>query len=297
MDDLLTDVTAGVYRYGVRDDRGVAMDTLKVIGDPAGGYLAVYHSRPRRDAFTVHLARSDDLITWRHHADLDHDASQPTIAALAGQGFLVAVEAGGAGRPAWLRVHHYPTRRALLDARPARTFDAPHTLVPADRYAEGTPHIAYAAPDASVVDLGFHYFRDGVVDRQGAGRLTDLRHWESAADPALDAAVEAWGARGNIGGRDTARVGSEWVTLIEGQLRPRDWGSWRVFRYDRGSGKAWPLAFRTHGGSTAFANPTVTFLQAPTGMDAVVVTLFVFSEGAAPGEAGPLLFYRELKID
>jgi hypothetical protein len=294
MDELLTDVPAAVHRYGVTDDRGVAMDTLKVIGDPAGGYLAVYHSRPRRGSFTVHLARSSDLLSWRHHADLDPDASQPTIAALADGGFLVAVEAGGAGRPAWLRVHHYPSRRRLLDARPARTFDAPHTLVPRDRHAEGTPHIEYAAPDASVVDLGFHYFRDGVVDRQGAGRLTDLRTWECAADPAFDAAVETWGARGNIGGRDTAVVGSERITLVEGQLRPADWGSWRVFRYDREAGRAWPLAVRTHGGSTAFANPTVTALRTPSGASALLVTLFVFSEGAAPGEAGPLLYYREL---
>jgi hypothetical protein len=294
MDDLLTDVTSAVYRYGVTDDRGVSMDTLKVIGDPAGGYLAVYHSRPRKDAFTVHLARSSDLMTWHHHADLDHDASQPTVAALGGGGFLVAVEAGGAGRPAWLRVHRYPTRQRLLDARPDRTVDLPHTLVPADRYAEGTPHIEHASPDGSVVDLGFHYFRDGVVDRQGVGRLTDLRDWRCRAATDVDAAIAAWGVRGNIGGRDTAVVGSERVTLIEGQLRPKDWGSWRVFRYDGKAGKAWPLAVRTHGGSTAFANPTVTALRAPSGASALVVTLFVFSEGAAPGEAGPLLYLREL---
>lgn len=305
MDDLLTDVTKAVHRYGVTDDRGVPMDTLKVIGDPAGGYLAVYHSRPRRGSFTVHLALSQDLMSWHRHADLDHDASQPTIAALADGGFLVAVEAGGAERPAWLRVHRYPTRQRLLDARPDRTFDAPHTLVPADRLAEGTPHIERASADGSVIDLGFHYLRDGTaaapgdrstasVDRQGAGRLTDFRDWRCAADPAFDAAIEAWGARGNIGGRDTAVVGSECITVIEGQLRPKDWGSWRVFRYDRRAGRAWPLAIRTHGASTAFANPTVTFLQAPSGADALLVTLFVFSEGAAPGEAGPLLYYREL---
>lgn len=294
MDDLLTDVPAATFRYGVADDRGVSMDTLKVIEDPAGGYFAVYHSRPRRDAFTVHLAFSRDLMAWHHRADLDHDASQPTITQLADGGFLVAVEAGGAGRPAWLRVHRYPTRQSLLDARPDRTFDAPHTLVPADRYAEGTPHIEHASPDGSVIDLGFHYFRDGKVDRQGAGRLTDFRDWRCAAEPALDAAVEAWGVRGNIGGRDSARV-SERIFLIEGQLRPRDWGSWRVFRYDPATKRAWPLGIRTHGGSTAFANPTVTALRSPQGVSALVVTLFVFSEGAADGEAGPLIYYRELR--
>jgi hypothetical protein len=233
-------------------------------------------------------------MSWHHRADLDHDASQPTIAALDGGGFLVAVEAGGAGRPAWLRLHHYPTRRDLLDARPTRTFDAPHTLVPPDRFSEGTPHIEHATPDASVIDLGFHYFRGGRVDRQGAGRLTDFRAWESAPVPDLDAAVEAWGVRGNIGRRDTAVLRGERIMLIEGQSRRKDWGSWRVFRYDRRSRRAWPLAVRTHRGSRSFANPTLTALRAPSGAPAVVVTLFVFSEGAARGEAGPLLYYREL---
>lgn len=292
--DLLTNVPAAAHRYGVTDDRGVSMDTLKVIEDPAGGYLAVYHSRPRRGAFTVHLAVSNDLMTWRRRADLDPDGSQPTIVPLAAGGFLVATEAGGAGRPAWLRVLRYPTRADLFAARPDRTFDVPHTLAPAGRHAEGTPHIGRASPDGSVIDLGFHYFRDGVVDRQGVGRLTDFREWEGAPDPVLDAAVEAWGVRGNIGGRDEAVLAGERVTLIEGQLRPKDWASWRVFRYDRDTGAARPLPVRTHGGSRAFANPTVTALHDPAGNPAAVVTLFVFGEGAARGEAGPLLYHRAL---
>jgi hypothetical protein len=46
----------------------------------------------------------------------------------------------------------------------------------------------------------------------------------------------------------------------------------------------------THGGSTAFANPTATMLHDPAGRDAVMVTLFLPMEGAAPGEAGSLLY-------
>jgi hypothetical protein len=46
----------------------------------------------------------------------------------------------------------------------------------------------------------------------------------------------------------------------------------------------------THGASTAFANPTATMLRDPAGRDALMVTLFLPMEGAAPGErsdAGP----------
>ena len=44
------------------------------------------------------------------------------------------------------------------------------------------------------------------------------------------------------------------------------------------------------GGSTAFANPTATMLRDPVGRDALLVTLFLPTEGAAPGEAGSLLY-------
>jgi len=42
----------------------------------------------------------------------------------------------------------------------------------------------------------------------------------------------------------------------------------------------------------SFGNPTLTMLTAPSGEPATVVTLYVFPAGAAPGEAGPLLYYR-----
>lgn len=286
---------ATAVRYGVRDDRDVSMDTSKVAENPDGGYFAVYHSRSRTGrAFRVHVATSTDLLSWRQRAVLDHDASQPMLTPGPRGGFLLAVEAGGAGRKAWLRLHQFPDAASLLAARPARTFDAPHTMVPAERLSEGTPHIEAATDDLSVIDVGFHYHRDGVVDRQARGRLTNFRSWRAEADPAADAAIEAWGVRGNIGGRDSAEWNGARITLVEGQLRRRDWGSWRIFRYDRAAGVAHPVRIRTHGGSVAFGNPKVTVLRAPSGRTALVASMFVFGEGAAPGEGGPLLYYREL---
>jgi len=294
--DAITDAAdATAVRYGLRDDSGVSMDTLKVAERPGGGYLGVYHSRsPGGRSFRVHLATSSDLLAWRQRAVLDHDASQPMLTPLPGGGFLLAVEAGGAGRPSWLRFHHYPDAGSLLAGRPQRTFDAPHTLVQRDRFSEGTPHVDAATEDLSVVEIGFHYYRGGVVDRQARGRLTGFRTWTAAADPAADAAIEALGVRGNIGGRDCAEWNGARITVIEGQLRRRDWGSWRVFRYDRAAGTAEQLPIRTRRGSTAFGNPKLTVLTAPSGARALLATMFVFGEGAAPGEGGPLLYYREL---
>ena len=56
-----------------------------------------------------------------------------------------------------------------------------------------------------------------------------------------------------------------------------------MYLYGRPARTAQRLDILTHGGSTAFANPTATTLRDPTGRDAVMATLFLPVEGAAPG--------------
>jgi hypothetical protein len=304
---LVSNVDAARAAYHVRDDRGLAMDTVKVIEDGAGGYLGIYHTGNGR-GFDVHLATSTDLLTWRHRALMDAGASQPTIAAIPDGGFLTAVEAGGSGGPAWLRLHRYPSLARLLAAEPDATFDAPHTLTPRRRLAEGTPNI-YPGHSPSTVDVGFHYLRRsrlwpggawrggvrrGGVDRQARGELRDFRDWRTRYEPVVDAAVAAHGVTGNIGGRDFFTWRGRPYSLVEGQLRRKRWESWRVFLYDWSTGTAHPVPVRTRAGSVSFGNPTLTMLTAPSGEPAMVVTLYVFPAGAAPGEAGPLLYYRIL---
>ena len=62
--------------------------------------------------------------------------------------------------------------------------------------------------------------------------------------------------------------------------------------YDYQTGHADRTTIHTDGGSTAFANPTVTALTAPNGQLAILVTLFVPGQGAAPGESGELIYYQ-----
>jgi len=289
---LLGDVrAAGVVRYDARDSAGNRMDTAKVIGDPAGGYLAVYHSGE-----VCHLATSDDLMEWTHRAVVDEPATQPTIAAIAGGGLLTAAEFndGHGGR---LRIRHWPTLDALLAGRPTREFLAPRTLSACN---EGTPSIRRVGldggPDGSRIELGFHYHRACQVDRQARGTLTGFRIWTTATDPELDAAVEraaaAAGERigGNIGDRDHLRHLGRDYDLIEAQGRRGDFATWRVYLHDRTAGTTERLEIVTHKGSTAFANPTATPLRDPAGREAIMVTMFLPLEGAAPGEAGSLLY-------
>src|ERR1700757_527035 len=64
--DLLQDVThADGYRYGTVDDQNVPMHTVKIIQNPKGGYLGVYHHSVHR-VLQVRLAVSIDLLNWHY---------------------------------------------------------------------------------------------------------------------------------------------------------------------------------------------------------------------------------------
>jgi hypothetical protein len=51
---------------------------------------------------------------------------------------------------------------------------------------------------------------------------------------------------------------------------------------------------RTHKGSLSFANPSYSILSGPTGSRVIVVTLFLPVSGSAAGEAGELIYFRQL---
>jgi hypothetical protein len=299
---LITNVTeADAYVYGLRDSAGSSMDTVKVIPSSAGGYLGVYHTLVG-GAFHVKLATSSDLLTWTYRIDLDTHASQPTLAATSDGGYLLVEEADNNGLVAtsatWLRFRHYASLAQLVAAAPDRTFDAPHTLVSTTGGAEGTPNIysASLSPDLShsVIDIGFHYFKDAVVDRQARGQLVNFSTWSTRTEPQIDSAITALSVAGNIGDRDSVVFGGAQLNIHEGQLTKGDWSSWRVFLYDPATARAVPISVQTHKGSVSFANPSYSILPGPTGGQVLVVTLFLPVSGSASGEAGELLYFRQL---
>ena len=305
--DLIQNVpNATGFRYGVHDSNGRTMDTVKIIPKPGGGYLGVYHYLSTLDnSFHVALGTSNDLLRWTAQRDLGAHESQPTIASLPDGSFLVAVEAdtNGTSPPKlWVRFKHFASLTALLAGTTDKVFDAPHTLVPADSGAEGTPNIYSASLDPdlahSSIEVGFHYFKDFDVDRQAHGTLVNLGSatpgWTTRVDSTLnDALLAAGDVHGNLGDRDSMRWNGRRYNLQEVQLVKRDYASWRIALFDWSTGTATRLAIKTHQGSTSFANPTFTNLKSPSGRSAVVVTLFLPSEGAAPGEGGELIYYKE----
>jgi hypothetical protein len=289
--------TSTAHRYATRDDANHVMDTTKIIQDHTGTYLAVSHHMHTDGHFRVNLATSTDLLNWHWVRELAGSntgpASQPTIAEASNGGFVLAWEQeqpGGGNNH--LAFRYFANRADLLAGKVSRSYDAPRRL---SSCAEGTPNIysITMSPDIdrSTIDIGGHFWWNCDRDRQQRGRLTNFSSWSTAAQPNYDNALLYWGIGGNIGDRDQAMFSGYSFGLIEGQYTKGDFGSWRTFVYDYQTGNADRTTIHTDGGSTAFANPTLTALKAPNGQRALLVTLFIPSEGAAPGESGELIYY------
>ncbi|HEV7807163.1 MAG TPA: hypothetical protein VGO80_15180 [Solirubrobacteraceae bacterium] len=316
------------HRYGARDDRGAPLEGLKVV-EVDGRYVGVYHA-PGGGRFNVHVATSKDLIEWKRRKTLDDDASQPTLSVQPGGSIIVAYEKTTLldllARPALpddvleildgplnrirLRFRFYRSLDALLDNQFSRQFTARRKL---SRTAEGTPSITKAILrrgliSRSRIEVGMHYFADvdgdgrPDLDRLATGVLTDFDTWESRPQPELDADLlgakslhEGFAAapRGSLGDRDQIIFDGVRLELQEAQYVPGDYSSWRVFLIDPRYGVPRPLQIDTGGTSRAFGNPTATALTAPSGRPALFVTMYVFTEGAARSEAGPLIYYVE----
>jgi hypothetical protein len=282
-------VQATARRYGARDSAGNTMDSARIVGDPAGGYLAVYHTYVGGVPYAK-LATSTDLLNWTYRRDLGSHASQPTLKLASNGGVVVAWEQEPGNH---IAIRYYASRADLLNGVVARTYDTARTL---STCAEGTPNIysITLSPDIahSTIDIGGHYLWNCDRDRQQRGALKNFATWTTSAQANVDNALLYWGVQGNIGARDGySNFRGYDFGVIEGQLAKGDFGSWRSFLYDYQTGNADQLNLHTNGGSTAFANPTSIQLMM-SGRWASVTTLFIPSEGAAPGEAGELIYYR-----
>jgi len=274
------------YRYDPHDDRGVGMTAAKILNAPGGGFVAVSHwPDPVTNEFVTSVATSDNLLDWTWRAELGREASQPTIAAAADGGFVVAWEQQP--DPIHILFSYYPTYDDLLSARPSKIYQPPLQLSP--NCAEGTP--SFYSASSTHLDVGLHYYRDCRLDREARGS-TDWSTWSSTTQPELDDAIERHGVEGGIGDRDGPFNFDGYDYMVfEGQRVLDRWETFTTFLYDPSSGSARRLHVQTHGGSQAFANPTVGQVRLD-GRDALVMSMFIPGEGSAPGEAGGVIYYH-----
>lgn len=282
--------------YQLHDSAGHTMDTAKVVADPTtpGRYLAVYHW-----GFSVGVATSTDLRTWTYRRTLDTAGSQPTLAFSPApkNGPILAME----GKPSdSLRFRYWTTVSGMLGtSAPYINYEAPKTL---STCAEGTPSIRSVtyASSSSVINSGstivvsHHYYADCQTDREAVGTLKDFKTWTTAPDTAADTALSDAGAVGKHGDRDQFSYGGQLYSVYEGAVGDT-MSDWRLYLYD--GTKATRLDLHTPGGSQAFANPSVTNLVDPAGHPILLVSTFLPSEVAGPGEAGQLLYWNRLDAD
>lgn len=253
----------------------------------ADAFAAVYHTWSEADgAFHVSLATSTDLLDWTWRQGYGAQASQPTIAAATDGGYVIAWEQEP--DPIHLTIAYYATWDDLLVGKVTHRIDPPVTT---RACGEGTPSIEAAS--SARVDIGFHYHADCTTDREAGGWTdwTTWQTWQTTTRPVMDAALTDAGLKGSHGDRDGITYRGHDLILVEGQQVQGDWRTFLVLLYDDASHAAETVAFRTHAGSTAFTNSTITPL-AIDGKPAIVVTLFLPTEGAKGDESGELLYYR-----
>lgn len=277
---------ATVVRFAAVDDQGAGLDCIKIVGLGKGSYLGLSHSL-RGGAFELRLSESSDLKAWRHIVTLDRHAHQGTLTRV-GSEWLAAWEKDGPNGN-WIRVARFDSLAAFRAGKPSQTADLPRSL---SRFAEGTPSLRLVdwrgGWAESVIELDFHYYREGVVDRQAQGTLTGFTAWKAGVrDGQVSGLDKAYG--GNIGDRDLLPLPGGSLELLEAQEKFQTWDSWRILAAVDG-GPFRRLLIRTPGGSRSFANPAISKVELPDGRPGIVVSLFLPSEGAARGEAGSLIY-------
>jgi hypothetical protein len=274
------------HEYHATDSTGRTMDAAQIVQAADGTYLAVYHSVLADGRFHAAIATSTDLLHWQRRHDFGAGSSQPDLAGADGGRYVLAWEQDPRNH---IAVRAYRDLGALLTGDADRRYDAPLTL---SRCSEGTPSIT--SVHGSTVELTGHYRYRCDTDHQMHATLKDFTTWHAAPDSRIDRALYDWGDGGNIGDRDPVVYQGRRLLLIEGQGSRGDFATWRTYVYDPRSGRAVLAALRTHGGSTAFANPSATRITAPDGRQALLVSVFIPKEGAAAGEAGQLLYWHSL---
>ena len=304
---LLDPRQADAFVAHARDDQDDSLDALDVIaarpgeGVP-GRYIGVHHTLVG-GVFTTKLATSDDLISWTHRADLDTHASQPTLAALPDGGFVLAAERDTPDEQYVSRsnlvLRHYDDWDALAGGDFDRQVDLPRTLAAT---AEGTPAlsvVSWDGPDASQIAVTFHYLKNISVDRQAVGTVTNFSAsgWSPQPDAPLNSLMVGLGTRGNLGDRADLLFEGHPYAVVEAQSVKANFGTWRWYLYDRERNEARLLALQAPAGSYALGNPTVRTLPGPSGRPLVLTSGYIFSEGAAAGEAGQFIALRYAATD
>ncbi|WP_084583731.1 hypothetical protein [Sphingomonas azotifigens] len=316
---------ATAARYGLRDDVGNTMDApsiLQLSGQPYR-YAAVYHTAYAVAGgalrFKVNVAGSNDLLRWRYLGLLVDNASMPRLAAVRGTAWIVLAHEQWAGRgpgssgPSRLGYKLFYSGADLVNRVVRANWVQPNFLTSLN----GTPSFYDLRQDYCGVyrcvsgTIGFHYW-SGRKDLNAATTNQMMFDPRGAATSVSAAVTDRYnlrfttlGVTGNLGQRDFLATSTGRYLVQEGNVGTAagSWDKWRIYLYrytetalaPDGSGTITPIRPETPGGSVSFGNPSISVVDDPAGRGKVVViSYFLFSEGAKNGEAGSLLYYYRL---
>lgn len=311
--------------YGATDSAGNAMESPSILQltGVTSRYAAVYHT-PAATAggnrYRVNLAVSDDLMAWTFVRTLLDNADMPRILRVQGASWIVLAHEQWAGpgpassTPCMVTFRLFYTDADLLNGAIRATYDLPAHSRP---QIDGTPsfYAAHLVQNDGYYSVdgqfGFHHWngvRD-VNDVTTITRLFDPRRGQTASFPSTATGYNnkliANGVTGNIGQRDTIAEPFGRYNVQEGNTgRPgASWDRWRLwlyryvepFAYPTGAGSVRPLNPITPNGSVSFGNPSIRVVDAPDRNGRIVwVSYFLFFEGAGPGEAGSLIYWKRV---
>lgn len=315
---------ATAARYGLKDDIGNTMDSpsvLQLAGQPYK-YVAAYHTPYAVGVgsyrFRVNLAGSNDLLHWKFLGMLADNASMPRLGLVRGSSWIVLAHEQWMGRGAASSgqsriAYQLFYSGADLVNRTARALWVQQSFL---NRLNGTPSFYDLRQDycgafrCVTAQIGFHYW-SGLRDTNASVVITRLFDPRGGTYPApivndlYLARFAALGVTGNLGQRDTITLRAGRYSVQEGNIgRPAaSWDKWRIFLYrftepaliPSGEGMVTPIAPETPAGSTSFGNPSIRVVDDPAGSGRVlVISYFLFAEGAKGGEAGSLLYYFRL---
>lgn len=322
------------HKFSLKDSRGKTMDSLSILqlSGQSYKYAGVYHTI-ENNRTQVHLAVSNDLMIWSHRWMLIDHAGMPRIGNVRGSSWIVIAHekwthlgGGVSGAPTWAAFNLYYDANDLLNRMSRSSYTMPYhgpfasgrRWRPRDRI-NGTPNIydmfiknygGYWTVDGQ---YGFHIgqLATGQLDVNGVTSISQMfnpvggtRSYPSTAT-GYNNRFTAIGATGGIGQRDTLVTTTGRFNIQEYHRgRPgTDWDKWSValykfgdpYNYPTGRGTLTTISPQTPRGSRSFGNASVSIIDRPEGGGkAMVVTYFLFSEGAGPGEQGTLIYYYHI---
>lgn len=312
---------ASVARYGLTDSAGNSMDSPSIVQLSGLGYkyAAVYHSyNPVQVGykFNVNIAVSNDLTNWQYIGVIEERSGMPRIAQVPNSSWVVM------GHEKWVGTDRYGKDIIGVEYDLFKSCADLINRAINSRWLQpqyygnlnGTPsiydlNIEYDGTNSFVSgQFGFHFWngsRDINAATTTLRMLSDVITYPQnypSTTIAYNARFAAEGVSGNLGQRDTLITASNRYNVQEGNVGvpAASWDKWRIFlykfgekyNYPTGVGTLIPIYPKTPGGSTSFGNPSISIVDSPDGRDKIIViSYFVFSEGAAPGEGGSLLYY------